>query len=160
MRSLFMEEEPPFLFHSKVASPHEHCSMPEIGREVKTTAVGSSRKADWIKNELPRQREAPDTSGPAKRSPPSRVCGGEEGFRDERRAKGTSWVTRQVFQTQRDYPSRFFYCYIILKWVLSHFFSPRSLEGGRFSSHCRSVNSACRDSPRTSLPREALISQG
>lgn len=119
----------------------------------------SSRKADLIKNELPREREAPYASGPAKGSPPSWVCRGEEGFSDERRAKGTNWVARHVFQVQRDYPSRFFYCYIIVKWVLLHFFSPSSLEGGRFSSHCRSVNSACRDGParpcqgRPSSPR-------
>lgn len=40
------------------------------------------------------------------------------------------------------------------------FFFPSSLEGGRFSSHCRSGNSACRDSPacpcqgRPSSPRD------
>lgn len=83
---------------------------------------------------------------------------GAEGIKSEKGTKGTSWVTRQVFQKQKPYSSRFLYGSLILKRVLSHFF-PSSLEGGHFSAPCRRADGACKDCPNvpakggTSSPR-------
>lgn len=111
--------------------------------------MGSFRKVANRRNGLPPRREGLWESGLAERSPPA------GGIKSEKETKDSSWVTHRIFPKQKAYASRFVYCNLILKWVLSRFFLS-SLEEGRFSSpRRRAVKTA-----HTSLPREAFIPQG